>query len=307
MTRSEIGAPRRSGARPAIRPVAAATLSPFSRPGRRPTASLRRGWRSLIALVAVVALGLLTGCEARTELNITVEGDGSGSVELAGAVDDEVLADRPDLLADLRIDHLVDAGWDVTGPVREADGLTWVRARHDFDDVDEIEGLVAAAVGENGPFRQVSVVRDDSFRAERFRFAGTVDFTDGLGTVGGDGADGSEPDGGPGDGGGPDLPDDVASAIGDLDAGLAAAIDDVFVVQVAVRLPGDVDSNAPTRAANGAVWQPSVLAEDPVELRATGEVSHASAVVLTIGGGVVAVVAVLGGAVALASRRRSRP
>jgi hypothetical protein len=41
--------------------------------------------------------------------------------------------------------------------------------------------------------------------------------------------------------------------------------------QVAVRLPGNVSSNAPLTGSNGAVWQPSLSERAPAVLSAKGD------------------------------------
>ena len=46
----------------------------------------------------------------------------------------------------------------------------------------------------------------------------------------------------------------------------------MFTFRVAVRLPGDVESNAPTEAGNGAVWRPTLAEPGPIHLAASSEV-----------------------------------
>lgn len=211
--------------------------------------------RSALLLVA----GLVAGaCEVRTELNITVQDDGSGVVEVALGLDDDALDRRPDVFDELDLSDLEGTGWEVGEPVEE-DGFTWLRASHRFGAPEEVGPLVEQVAGEGGPVRDVRLERDDDFAETRYRFAGTVDFTGGAGGVTGD----------------PELAEALgAEPIELLEERIGAAIDELVRVQVAVRLPGDVSSNAPTQASNGAVWRPSIVEREAVELQASSTLAR---------------------------------
>lgn len=210
------------------------------------------------ALVVVCVL-VGAGCQLRTEVNLTVEADGSGQVEVAVGLDDDTAGEQPELLEDLVFADLVATGWDVTGPVDEAGEFTWVRVVHDFGAPSDVAPLLDQISAEDGPFRDFRLERDDAFASTEYRFGGVVDFTDGAAALIDD----------------PDLAEALgAEPAALIEDRLGQAIDDVVQVQVAVRLPGDVDSNAPTRATNGAVWRPSVLEREAVELSATSTITR---------------------------------
>lgn len=243
------------------------------------------------AVLAVVALLVLTGCELRAELNVTVAEDGSGDVELAVGLDEDALERRPDVLDEVDLSDLTDTGWEVTGPAREADGFTWIRARHRYGTPEELGTLIADVAGEDGPLRDFELRRDDGFAESRYRFAGTVDFTAGVGSFTED----------------PELAEALdAEPIELLEERLGAAIDEMVKVQVAVRLPGSVESNARTRATNGAVWQPSVVDREVAELRATGTVDRTGRLIWLGVAGVAGFALVLYLLVRVASWRRAR-
>lgn len=247
--------------------------------------SIRTGFLALTLL-------LVGACELRTQLNITVDDDGSGTVEVVVGLDEESATLRPDLLGDLAVDRLVDAGWEVTGPVPE-DGFHWVRARHAFATPEEVGPLVAQVAGEAGPFRDFEISRSSALTSETFRFRGSVDFGGLAESAVADDVGGAVD---------PSVP--AADVIAELDSRFGSAVDEIVKVQVAVRLPGDVTSNAPTRASNGAVWRPSVVEEGTLALEATGTKTRLGRVV-TIGiGGLIAVSLVLAGSVRLALWRR---
>ena len=134
--------------------------------------------RAMATAVALVAL--LAGCELRTEINIDVDDDGSGTIEVGAGVDDEALERRPGVLDDLALDDLLATGWTATVPAKEADGLTWVRLEHDFARPEEVGPLVDEIAGEAGPFRDFALTRSDGFADTTYDFDGVVDFTSGV-------------------------------------------------------------------------------------------------------------------------------
>lgn len=221
------------------------------RPIRR---SVRRARDALVRSLLVVALLAVAGCQLRTDINITVEPDGSGEVVVAVALDEEGMDEHPELLENLDFGDLRATGWEVSGPEEAADGFTRVSIRHEFGAPEEVAMLLDEVAGESGPFRDFSVVREDAFAETRYRFEGVVDFRGGVDALVDD----------------PELAEALdAEPVELIQDRLAGAIDQVLRFQVAVRLPGDVRSNAPTQASNGAVWRPSVLEEEAVELTAS--------------------------------------
>lgn len=222
--------------------------------GLRPTVR-----RPLARLALLLLVGLAAGaCEVRTEVNITVRDDGSGVVEVALGLDEEALERRPGVFDELDLSDLEGSGWEVQAPAEEA-GLTWLRVTHRYGAPEEVGPLVEQVAGEDGPLRDVSLVRDDEFAETRYRFAGTVDFTAGAAGLAAD----------------PELADALgAEPIELLEERIGAAVDELVQVQVAVRLPGEVTSNAPTQASNGAVWRPSIVEREAVELQASSTLAR---------------------------------
>ena len=142
--------------------------------------------------------------------------------------------------------------------------------------------MLAEVAGERGPFRDFVVTRERSFARTRFGFEGTVDFTGGLEAFGDD-ALAAALDGEP-------LGEDVAA----IEERIGQAIDEAFTFRVAVRLPGDLSSsNAPTRADNGAIWEPRLSEGGPIELSASSEVVRTRTIAMVVVAGVAAVAAVL--------------
>lgn len=104
--------------------------------------------------------------------------DGGGFVRAGIGLDDEALAQLGDPAAELRLDDLREAGWSVTAPARERDGLTWVRIAHPFESADEANRLTAQ-LGE--PFRELTLRRTRTFLKTRTALTGVIDLSRGLG------------------------------------------------------------------------------------------------------------------------------
>lgn len=247
--------------------------------------------RPLCLLLAVL---VLAGCRMRVEVGVTVGEDGAGVLEVAVALDPGAVAEVGDVGDQVRVDDLRATGWTVASPAVEDDGWTWLRARHPFGSPEELTGLVAEISGDDGPFRDFRLRREDAFAESRYEFSGVVDFSDGVAAFSDDEA-AEVLDGEP-----------FGVALEELEAELGAVVDELVGIQVAVRLPGEVTSNATTQAANGAVWQPSVSAEGPVSLVATGVVERTERIVWVVVAGVAGVALLLFLVVRLAIWRRGR-
>jgi hypothetical protein len=212
----------------------------------------------LLALVVLVVLAA-SACRVRTEVGVDVNEDGSGTVTIRVGLDDDAIATNPGYEQALRIDDLRATGWTVTGPTKEADGFTYVQVTKPFANPDEANQIFAEVSGPNGPFRDFRLSRSRSFARTSTHFDGTVDFTGGGLEKFADSDLAAQLDGKP-------LGDDVAA----IEARLGEKLDKVFQFKVAVRLPGDVTSNAPARALNGAVWEPKLSDAAPTVLTASG-------------------------------------
>lgn len=221
-------------------------------------------------LLAVVALLLLAGCQIRTEVAIDVAEDGSGTVTVSVGLDPDAAGRVPALADELRVDDLEATGWTVTGPAVEDDGFTWVRATKAFATPEEagtVLAELAEIAGTDAPFRDFAVTRERSFARTEYGFRGTVDFAGGLEAFG-DEALTQALDG-----------EALGESVEAIEERIGQAIDDVFRFRVAVGLPGSVESNAPTSASNGAIWEPRLSEARAIELEATSEVVRTRSIV----------------------------
>lgn len=208
----------------------------------------------------MVVVSALSACEVRTDVAVEVHEDGSGFVSVGAGLDDDAMRRVPGLADELRLDDLEATGWEVQLPTEEDDGLTWIRVRKPFGTPEEAEQVLAEIAGENGPLRDFSVTRDRSFGRTEYGFAATVQFREGIESFAdeelSDALDGQP----------------LGESVPDIEQRYGAAIDELFTFRVLVRLPGDVESNAPTQAENGAVWRPTLAEPGPINLTATSEV-----------------------------------
>jgi hypothetical protein len=256
----------------------------------------RRVRAALLSLCLVVLAG---ACRLDVDVNVTVEPDGSGFVEVVAALDDAALERvGGDLGAVLALDDLEATGWEVRGPDREGDERTRVRVRKPFDDPDAASAVLAEVAGEEGPFRDFEVTRRRSFARTTWGFAGVVDLSGGPGAFGDD--DLAEAlDGEP-----------LGQSVEDLERQLGATLDRLVGLRVSVRLPGEVTSNAATRIANGAVWELS-FGRGPAELSATGSERRTGVLIWTGVGALLGLIALVWVLVLIAvrvtDRRRAAP
>jgi hypothetical protein len=208
-----------------------------------------RGRRA--ALVVALAL-LLSACTLHLDVRVQVDADGSGSIEVQATLDAGALQRAGgDLAAVLDLDRLRTDGWTVDGPTATPDGGATVTLRQSFRDPDEARDVLADLAGTGGasPFEGLRIDVDHGTFRDRWRFRGAVDLDRGTPV--------------------PGTPDDLAA----LDQQLGGALDRLLTMRIGVRLPGDVQSNATTKAGNGAVWQVR-FGDGRLDLDATGTRTH---------------------------------
>ncbi|MDP1820053.1 MAG: hypothetical protein Q8K58_09215 [Acidimicrobiales bacterium] len=242
------------------------------------------------ALLLVVGATLLSGCLLELDVNVEVREDGSGAVEVVATLDREAVARiGGDLDAVLALDDLRAGAWIVDGPDADPSGGASVRVRKAFADAEGAAAVFEEIAGDDGPFQGFRVTRDRSLTRTEWGFGGTVDFSRELGPGGGV-VQARAVDGEP-----------LAGDLEALEDQLGESLSRLLRVRVGVRLPGEVDSNATTKADNGAVWQVA-FGGGPVDLEATGSEARTGTLALLGVAVVVAVTALLVLLVRLAAR-----
>ena len=244
---------------------------------------IRRGRRALALVAALVAL---SACTLDVEVRVRVDDDGSGTVEVLATADSAALQRiGGDLGAVLDLDGLRADGWAVEGPTTLPDGSATVRLSQRFENPDGAADVFRDLEGEAGPLRGFAVTRSQSLFRTRWGFRGTVDLGGGA----------AVPDAAAGLGG------EAGATIEQLEQRLGESFGRLLRLRVGVQLPGDVRSNATTKADNGAVWQVA-FGTDPLELEASSSRTRA----LPVAGAVVLGLAVVVGLVVLLVRVAGR-
>lgn len=245
--------------------------------------------RARLALLAAVLAWASTACQITLAAGIEVGRDGSGRVEAGVGLDAAALAELGGPAPGLGVDDLRRAGWEVVGPRKEDDGLTWVRASKPFADPAQAATVLAELSGPDGPFRHFRIVRTKSLTRSTTTFSGTVDLSRGLTGL-------SDPE--------------LAAALGDVDIGLdleglrrrfGPDLARAVRVEVTAGLPGKVTSNAPARDGDRARWSPEL--GQSLQLEAAGSALRLDPRLIAAAGGALAVVAA---ALTAALRRRRR-
>jgi len=257
-----------------------------------PHAPRRRSAVHRLALVLFAGL-LVSGCRLEIDLNVAVEEDGSGVVEVVVGLDEDAIERiGGDLEAVMEVEDLLASGWRVDGPDLESDGYTRVRISRPFGTPEEAAEVFAQVAAEDGPFQDFQVSRDTAFAETRWTFTGRVDFAGGVESFGDQGL-AAELDGQP-----------LGQSVEEIEEQLGDSLSRFITVRVRARLPGDVSSNATTRADNGAVWQVG-FGEEPVDLRAEGTERRTSVLVL-VGVAALALLALVGLVLLRLARRVTR-
>ena len=198
--------------------------------------------RRLLPLVVGLLAWATSACQVSLTAGVDVNRDGTGRVVAGVGLDDEAVREVGDLATALRLDDVRAAGWQVEGPRKEDDGLTWLRASKPFSDPEQVPAIVAELNGPAGPFRDFRVTRTKSLTRTKLAFTGTVDLAAGLTGL-------ADPE--------------LTAALGDVDLGLdpdglRSRFGDRLKVQARAGLPGDITTNAPARDGGRALWAPEL-------------------------------------------------
>ena len=227
----------------------------------------------MTAVAAVlVALGS-SACRVDVSVGLDSGADGTGRVRARATLDAEAVTElvgqaagspeTVDPATRIKLDDLREAGWTIDGPSPTDGGGLEVVATHDYDDPQEARRLLAEVGGTEAtsPFKAIDLRQERGFFRTTTRFRGTVDLDAGLGSF-------TDPELRRALEATPDAPIGITQE--QLERRLGEAVDRMFGLQFAVRLPGRLqDANAPTRTDDGAVWAPRLGEE--VTLEATSE------------------------------------
>ena len=120
------------------------------------------------------ALLLASACEVGVGVDIDVAENGSGTVAVGVSLDRAAADALGDLANRIDLEDLALAGWEVSGPAREADNLLWLRATKPFGSAEELPSILAEIAGP-GVFEGFELRRRAEFAEQTWELVGEVD------------------------------------------------------------------------------------------------------------------------------------
>lgn len=136
--------------------------------------------RLTAAIAGIACVVLLSSCRVDSTVSITVDRDGSGSLDVLVVADKDIVEQVPKLATDLNFGDLVNNGWKLTGPEKTDDGGLRVLLTHPFENETQASALLTQLNGNRGPFRDVRLTREGKSRDSVWKLTGRLEVTGGL-------------------------------------------------------------------------------------------------------------------------------
>lgn len=201
-------------------------------------------------------LAVAGACKVDASVEVRARPDGTGEVKVSALMDRRAAQAVGDLQTQVALDDLRAAGWQVRGPEENHQGGAEVEARHRFDSPAEARHLLDQVGGAEGAFKGFELEQRRTFLRIETSMRGTIDLSGGIETF--SDAKLAEVMGG----------QPLGVTPQQLEQRLGVPVDHAFALQVAVRLPGGIESNAPTATGGTAVWSPRLGEQMPIEATA---------------------------------------
>jgi putative hydrolase of the HAD superfamily len=206
----------------------------------------------------LLALVLVSACQAEATVGVAVEEDGSGEVTVVLVLDPEASEKLLDLDLDdgtgLALDDLAQSDWVVSPPTRREDGSTEVIATKMFGTPEQFSEVMAELSGPDGLFQDFALVRRQRFAQVDYEITGSVDPSGGFDSL----AD-----------------SDLEEALGRPVSSIAStylAEPGAVSINVVLSIPGQVRDEPPAGLIPSdadvlrARWQTDLAADDPVPI-----------------------------------------
>ena len=136
--------------------------------------------RLTAAIAGLACVSLLSSCRVDSTVSITVDRDGSGTLDVLVVADNDIVEQVPKLASDLNFGDLVNNGWKLTGPEKTEDGGLRVLLSHPFENETQASALLTQLNGNRGPFRDVRLTREGKSRDSVWKRTGRLEVTGGL-------------------------------------------------------------------------------------------------------------------------------
>jgi hypothetical protein len=131
------------------------------------------------AIVLALVVAIAAGCKVDTTVHVNVREDGSGVVRVIVRADAEAVraAESGGTPIDqaVRLADIADAGFRVGAWTRADDGSASIVVSRPFRNVSEVEGIVRALNGADGPVRALRATRDRGLLATDYGVSGRID------------------------------------------------------------------------------------------------------------------------------------
>ncbi len=207
------------------------------------------------ALIALVA----SACQVDAAVDVVVNDDGSGTVGLTVAFDDQVIEAAPELIDDLRVSDLAGAGWQVEGPrTAGTGGGVVVTATKEFAGPDDLPAVLAEIAGDNGLFSGFEVARERSFARTTYTLTGQIDPAVEIESFSDDTVTGL-------------LGEPLGRPLAELEALAGRPLSETLSLVFTVTLPDTVEDTTGTADANTVSW--TVQPDDPLPTDVTASAS----------------------------------
>ncbi len=256
------------------------------------------GWGGFAWLL--LALPLLAACKADVAVDIGIEDDGSGVVLVSLVLDREAAAGLIDLGDNgLRLDDLVQTGWELEPPTAAPDGSVTTRASKAFGTPEQFRDIIDELSGSSGLLVDFELERTRSFARVDHRMSGTLQ-PNGLDVF-------SDPE----------LDAALQQTLGQLAANYGGSAADVNV-EVSVTLPGDDDASISSGtvdldgSSGGSTrrWSANLADSSSIEIATASSTQQVSALVwrgVAVVAAVLAMLVLFGHLLRLLRPERRRP
>ena len=205
--------------------------------------------RLRLVLLALFAL-FLTACQVDAAVDVNVTEDGSGTVTVTLAFDDEVVEAAPELLDGLRTSDLASAGWTIDGPTESESGQSVVvMASKDFASPDHLAGVLQEIAGDTGVFNDFTVTRERSFARTTYLLTGQIDASVSIERFSDEGITGL-------------LGSPIGRSVEELEAIAGRPLEQTVTLRFTVTLPDTAESIGGQVDGNTATW--AILPVDPL-------------------------------------------
>lgn len=141
--------------------------------------------RLVLAVVAVLLA--LSGCQVKVAVDAQVNADGSGTLKVGVGLDEKALQRLGDPAINVKTADMTAAGWVVSPPVKEADGLTWLRASKPFANAAELTATMDELTdqqAQRGLFHGFTFTKVEDDTTITYKLAGTIDPAAGVAAFG---------------------------------------------------------------------------------------------------------------------------